>query len=443
MTDRYELASAIFGTKRAETDPSTLSTAIITGTAVEDSESGMVRIIPDGNVIAPDGEDNSIVLPTSPNVKSGDNVIIISTGGTATTPIVAGASGSGDRLLAGIDGIETLIRETADGVLVAKVGQTVGALVNADGSFDVVALTWDGSEPTVGDAISEFSQGSAYVGAFREDGSFQDVSGNFYVLPMLYGDGSISFAPFKVSATINKTDLSESISSIETGYVFSIKNGLGTVRLGHHQQAVRPHDPWLTLTPNTSTDPMLVNGDVHIGSYHPNIEDIPIVLGADGTITALGGITADSFTGNPDYSYANANLCSQSASDWEQGGISSTGGNLSRTHTIRLKAANRFEVEGGVPYLIDIADGYKLIVKTYNSAGTFYLDSKVGSAYIEHYPFIWIPEQDGYLRLCCTIDQSTDFAPSGIETALPVVRKASAADFAAVVYAMELNGYAY
>lgn len=164
MTDRYELASAIFGTKRAEADPSTLSTAIITGTAVEDSDSGMVRIIPDGNVIAPEGEDNSIVLPTSPNVKSGDNVIIISTGGTATTPIVAGASGSGDRLLAGIDGIETLIRETADGVLVAKVGQTVGALVNADGSFDVVALTWDGSEPTMGATIGRFEGKNVYLG---------------------------------------------------------------------------------------------------------------------------------------------------------------------------------------------------------------------------------------------------------------------------------------
>jgi hypothetical protein len=443
MTDRYELASAIFGTKRAETDPSTLSTAIITGTAVEDSESGMVRIIPDGNVIAPDGEDNSIVLPTSPNVKSGDNVIIISTGGTATTPIVAGASGSGDRLLAGIDGIETLIRETADGVLVAKVGQTVGALVNADGSFDVVALTWDGSEPTVGDAISEFSQGSAYVGAFREDGSYQDVSGNFYVLPMLNDDGSISFASFKVSATINKTDLSESISSIETGYVFNIKNGLGTVRLGHHQQAVRPHDPWLTLTPNRSTDPVLVNGDVHIGSYHPNIEDIPIVLGADGTVTAQGGITAESFTGNPDYSFANANLCSQSASDWEQGGISSTGANLNRTHTIRLSAASRMEVTGGTPYYFDIQDGYTVNVKPYTSAGTFYEDPNLAAQHIQRYPFIWVPTQDGYLRLTCTIDGSTALAPSGIETALPVVRKASAADFAAVIYAMELNGYAY
>ena len=116
MTDRYELASAIFGTKRAETDPSALSTAIITGTAVSDSENGIVSVIPDGNVIAPEGEDNSIVLPTSPNVKSGDNVIIISTGGTATTPIVTGASGSGDRVQSAADAASRAAAQAAEDV---------------------------------------------------------------------------------------------------------------------------------------------------------------------------------------------------------------------------------------------------------------------------------------------------------------------------------------
>ena len=49
------------------------------------------------------------------------------------------------------DYLRTIIRDSDDGTLVCHVGGDYGALVNADGSFDVVALTWDGDEPTVGD----------------------------------------------------------------------------------------------------------------------------------------------------------------------------------------------------------------------------------------------------------------------------------------------------
>lgn len=44
---------------------------------------------------------------------------------------------------------KTIIREYNGGVLVAKTGQTIGALVNADGSFDVVGVSWDGETPSV------------------------------------------------------------------------------------------------------------------------------------------------------------------------------------------------------------------------------------------------------------------------------------------------------
>ena len=42
----------------------------------------------------------------------------------------------------------TIIREYNNGVLVAKVGQDTGALVNANGSFDIVSVTWNGNTPT-------------------------------------------------------------------------------------------------------------------------------------------------------------------------------------------------------------------------------------------------------------------------------------------------------
>lgn len=44
---------------------------------------------------------------------------------------------------------KTIIREYNGGVLVAKTGQTIGALVNANGSFDVVGVSWDGETPSV------------------------------------------------------------------------------------------------------------------------------------------------------------------------------------------------------------------------------------------------------------------------------------------------------
>lgn len=52
-------------------------------------------------------------------------------------------------VVATADGTATLIRQYAGGVLVAKTGANVGALVNADGSFDVVSLTWSDGVPTV------------------------------------------------------------------------------------------------------------------------------------------------------------------------------------------------------------------------------------------------------------------------------------------------------
>lgn len=59
------------------------------------------------------------------------------------------------------DSLATMVRQYSGGVLVGKVGAGVGALVNADGSFDVVDVTWDGETPTVGDAITTFESNAA------------------------------------------------------------------------------------------------------------------------------------------------------------------------------------------------------------------------------------------------------------------------------------------
>lgn len=53
------------------------------------------------------------------------------------------------------DEVATLVRAYGDGVLVCKKGQTVGALVNADGSFDVVTVSWEGEDGGTPNAMTQ------------------------------------------------------------------------------------------------------------------------------------------------------------------------------------------------------------------------------------------------------------------------------------------------
>lgn len=52
-----------------------------------------------------------------------------------------------------------LVRMYGNGVLVCRPGNTVGALVNAGGSFDVVSVTWNNGVPTAGASIASFGEG--------------------------------------------------------------------------------------------------------------------------------------------------------------------------------------------------------------------------------------------------------------------------------------------
>ena len=50
----------------------------------------------------------------------------------------------------------TMVRAYGSGVLVCRQGNTVGALVNSNGSFDVVKVTWSGTTPTASTVYSSF-----------------------------------------------------------------------------------------------------------------------------------------------------------------------------------------------------------------------------------------------------------------------------------------------
>lgn len=145
LNKELALAEAIFGTP---SEPSNVTR--ITATAVTDSAGGSATVeLEDGT---------QATIDVTGMVKSGDTIIVNLQDGH---PIGEGAVGWGDRLYEDASGGQTLIRESAAGILVAKVGDTYGALVSSTGAFQVLSLTWDGDNPIEGTVITNLDEDSA------------------------------------------------------------------------------------------------------------------------------------------------------------------------------------------------------------------------------------------------------------------------------------------
>ena len=112
------------------------------GTAQGDSSGGFVSIMIDNS-------DESFEVSCDSPISRGDRVAYISTNGNGKAVSVSTLADMAEE-------VATIVRELPAGVLVAKVGQDYGALVNANGSFDVVNLTWSGDTPAIGDAVATF-----------------------------------------------------------------------------------------------------------------------------------------------------------------------------------------------------------------------------------------------------------------------------------------------
>lgn len=136
LDDRMQLADAIFGNDGND------GARRVTATATADSSDGKVMVEFAGGETAEVG--------TIAPVTKGQKVAMLLQDGQAT---VIGADGWGDTIRASAGETATLVRAYEGGVLVCKTGNPVGVLVNADGSFDVIAVTWDGDTPTAGGFI--------------------------------------------------------------------------------------------------------------------------------------------------------------------------------------------------------------------------------------------------------------------------------------------------
>ena len=112
MKQETDLAEKLFGNKRLETGSEKLTTTTIIGKALTDSENGYVEVEYDGNITYGDFQQN--IVPTGPNVKAGDTVLITATGGVGKSMSVTNVQGWGDRLDKGVLEVSALIAEKAD-----------------------------------------------------------------------------------------------------------------------------------------------------------------------------------------------------------------------------------------------------------------------------------------------------------------------------------------
>lgn len=77
-----------------------------------------------------------------------------------TTPVLAGGLNSANEEAAKANAV---VRTYNSGVLLCRQGNTVGALVNASGSFDIVSVSWVGNVPTAGASLATFGT-TTYIG---------------------------------------------------------------------------------------------------------------------------------------------------------------------------------------------------------------------------------------------------------------------------------------
>jgi hypothetical protein len=109
----------------------------------------------------------------------GETNTIVETVSTRVTQTEASVS----TLVTAMDGMKTLIRDFSGGTLVAKVSQAIGALTNADGSFDVVKLQWSDETPSVEETYSTLGLRKLIVGNVQAMGAgiLHFVDGALYV----------------------------------------------------------------------------------------------------------------------------------------------------------------------------------------------------------------------------------------------------------------------
>ena len=183
--------------------------------------------------------------------------------------------------------IETMVREYSSGVLVCKTNQTIGALVNANGSFDVCGITWSGLVPTAGTVYARYGtvstiglsnqnhftiQSNKLIGQYGSEDAYFEVGDlrNQTLTTTFISDGTRYYTVYGAS----------SISSVKNGSGSSLSYTTSTVSMG--------------VRVNLSTAP--ARGTKIVVSYSTQNTKLPYML--FGSQTGQKGIFSVSFGDN-------------------------------------------------------------------------------------------------------------------------------------------------
>lgn len=146
------ITSEVAARKQTDTNLSALSTKVTqTETSITTEISDRKQAVSAAQTAAVNSANSSTDAKLGSYTKTAD---------LAGTAAVKDAKKAGTDAQATANATATMIRQYSGGVLVAKTGSSVGALVNADGSFDVVLLTWSDGVPSVSGTPSSFDTDS-------------------------------------------------------------------------------------------------------------------------------------------------------------------------------------------------------------------------------------------------------------------------------------------
>ena len=237
------------------------------------------------------------------------------------------------------DSLATMVRQYSGGVLVGRVGAGVCALVNADGSFDVVDVTWDGETPTIdrsdpsteptrasldADSVS-FIRGAANISAYADIGGHEGMATESGIDISLYGGidhqmpamrmtggniaGTGSASRNSIVLVPGSTEVDGSMTSglVEAKGEFAVNGGPASIASGARTFSVQAGDTASayiddTRWANLSTDALTIDQEhvyaQYFGGYY--IDLVPTVL----------------FTGSYDYTKGHGITLSEPASNF-------------------------------------------------------------------------------------------------------------------------------
>lgn len=240
MMDLVELASTLFGSRRAESDsiPPDATVQMISASGAVDSVDGSAGVVMDCEITPADdteGDESVLDIPTSPSVKTDDDLLVGLVGsGPLKTPVVLANPGFGDRIQVQMDVTEELVERAEraaaatsqhfwhddNGAHVTQVTQDEwndstgssyhsgpNSLWNAfgvlfrDGLTNLLAVLtngiaiYDGNGNAAGNILAEFTanlvriggrfatsgQSSAGVQFFADDSSTSDLTASHYI----------------------------------------------------------------------------------------------------------------------------------------------------------------------------------------------------------------------------------------------------------------------